>query len=194
MRFEALKISDAFLVHPSPVVDERGWFARVYCRTTFAANGLPSAFTQHSVSHNAHPGTLRGLHFQKYPHGETKLIRCTRGAVFDVVVDLRQGSKTFSAWQGVTLTPENGLMLLIPPGCAHGFQTIQPDTDLHYLITPDYEPSAARGIKFDDPSIGVNWPLAPTSVSIRDRELPDLKTVDLGDLYAIGQTDAKPRP
>lgn len=175
MIITALEIEGVFLVEPEPIEDERGLFARVFCEKTFAAHGLVERFTQHSVSYNALRGTLRGLHYQASPHGETKLVRCTAGAVFDVAVDLRRGSRTFGRHLSCELTAANRHALYIPAGCAHGFLTLADACEVFYEITPDFEPSAASGLVWNDPDLAINWPSAPVIVGGKDRALPRFK-------------------
>lgn len=157
--------------------DERGYFARTFDAEQFAALGLEATVVQCSVSFNRREGTLRGMHWQADPHGEAKLVRCTRGAVFDVAVDLRPDSSTFGRWHGAELTAENGRSLFIPTGCAHGFQTLCDETEVQYQISAPYVPESARGFRWDDPQIAIRWPGAPAggrTLSERDASHPDL--------------------
>jgi dTDP-4-dehydrorhamnose 3,5-epimerase len=173
MRFEKLQIEGAFALVPEPAVDERGDFARIFCAREFADRGLVDSFVQLSVSRNVNRGTVRGLHFQAAPHWETKIVRCTRGAVFDVVVDLRPGSATVGQWAAIELSAAARNAVYVPAGCAHGFQTLAADCEVEYLITPEYVPSAARGIRWDDPAIAIDWPIKEgVTISSRDRQLP----------------------
>ena len=175
MRFEPLDLDGAFCVVAEPVRDERGGFARLFSAREFAERGLVASFVQHALSFNTRRGTLRGLHYQAAPFAETKLVRCSRGAVFDVIVDLREGSPTYRRWCAVELTEANHRAVYVPAGCAHGFQTMADDSEVHYLITPEYVAEAARGIRWDDPSLAVRWPIASGIVmSERDRGLPSL--------------------
>src|SRR5207247_1799350 len=144
------ELGGALIVDPEPIEDERGFFARTFCAVEFGARGLETRFVQQSVSHNRRRGTLRGMHYQAAPHTETKLVRCTAGAVYDVLVDLRRDSPTFKRWLAVELTARNRRALYVPPGLAHGFLTLEDDTDLEYLITPAYRPEASRGVRWDD--------------------------------------------
>jgi dTDP-4-dehydrorhamnose 3,5-epimerase len=156
--------------------DERGWFARTFDAEVFAAHGLDPAVVQCNVSYNARAGTLRGMHFQADPHGEDKLVRCQRGALFDVIVDLRPDSATRGQWFGVELTPSNGRSLFIPKGFAHGFQTLADDTEVHYQMSTPYVPGAGDGVRWDDPAFGIEWPPAPAGgriISERDAAYPD---------------------
>jgi dTDP-4-dehydrorhamnose 3,5-epimerase len=170
-------LTGAFLLEPEPQADERGFFARTYGEREFRDLGLEPCGRQWSVSYNKRRGTLRGMHYQADPHGETKLVRCVIGAVWDVIIDLRPGSPTYAKWTGVELTGANRLALYIPQGFAHGFQTLAEDSELLYGISPDYVPEAARGIRWDDPRISIAWRLPPVNLSPRDAALPLLETV-----------------
>jgi dTDP-4-dehydrorhamnose 3,5-epimerase len=170
--FHELQLGGAYRIELQLIADQRGAFARRFCAEMFRARGLESDFVQRSVSYNRHAGTLRGMHFQAPPHLEAKLVRCTRGAVFDVMVDLRQDSTTFGQWYGETLTADNRIVLYIPKGFAHGFQTLVDDTDVDYEITPAYVPGAERGFRFDDRSLSINWPITDAILSDRDKALP----------------------
>jgi len=173
LRFSEQPVAGVFAVEPEPVEDERGHFARAFCAEEFAARGLDPRVAQCSVSFNRRRGTLRGLHYQSAPHEEAKLVRCIRGAIFDVAVDLRPESPTFRRWVGVELTPANGLALYVPPGVAHGFQTLADESEVWYQISVPYAPDHGRGVRFDDPAFGVEWPEPVTVVSERDRSYPD---------------------
>lgn len=165
-------LKGAWLVSPEPAVDERGSFARTFCVREFAEHGLETDFVQHSRSVSVRKGTIRGMHFQGEPHGEVKLVSCIAGAILDVIVDVRPASPTYLEWLAFELTPENGRELYIPKGFAHGFQTLSDNAAVHYLISEYYRPEAGRGLRFDDPAIGIDWPLAPTVVSAKDRGWP----------------------
>ena len=154
--------------------DDRGWFARTFCADTFAAEGLETVFPQHNTSFSAETGTIRGLHFQRAPHAEVKLIRAVKGAVFDVIVDLRPGSDTFGQWAGFELSEDNGHMLYVPGGFAHGFQTLRPDSAVAYPTSHPYTPEAEGGVRFDDPGLAIVWTVPVTEVSDKDRSWPDL--------------------
>ena len=173
MKFTECGISGAWLIEPEPIRDSRGSFARVFCEKEFAAHGLEVRFPQHSISTNAMRGTLRGLHYQAHPHGETKLVSCIRGSIFDVCVDLRPGSPTFRHWRGYELSAENRRLFHIPIGCAHGFQTLTDAAEVHYLISEFYAPEAARGVRYNDPAFGIDWPLPVSAISDKDRMWPD---------------------
>ena len=174
MKFTPLSVQGAMLVEIEPITDARGLFARTFCEREFAACGLPDRFAQHSISFNRRRGTLRGLHFQREPHGEAKLVRCLRGAAFDVVVDLRAGTPGFGRWCSVEITDIARNAVFVPRGCAHGFQSLLDDTELLYLIDVPYVPDSASGIRWDDPQVGITWPIAEPTVSARDELLPRL--------------------
>jgi dTDP-4-dehydrorhamnose 3,5-epimerase len=179
MIFKALPLDGAYLIEPQTLEDDRGFFARTFSADEFASRGLSVAIAQCSVSYNRRRGTIRGLHFQVAPHEEVKHVRCTRGAVFDVIVDLRPGSSTFKRWVSVALSADNRSLVYIPGGFAHGFQTLVDDTELFYQISTPYAPEAARGIRWDDPTLAIPWPVADARViSARDLALPTL--TDLG--------------
>jgi dTDP-4-dehydrorhamnose 3,5-epimerase len=168
MRVTPTPLDGAFLVELETHADDRGFFARTYCREEFAAVGIASRFDQCSVSYNARRGTLRGLHWQAEPHGEEKLVRCTSGAIFDVIVDLRPESPTLRRWFGLELDAVNRRALYIPKGCAHGFISLSDASEVLYMISAVYEPTAARGLRWNDPALGIVWPIAPTVISERD--------------------------
>ena len=172
MIFTSLNLVGAYRIEPQWIADDRGAFGRRFCADEFRAHGLESDLVQRSISFNARAGTLRGMHFQVPPHLEAKTVRCTRGAIFDVMVDLREGSSTYGQWHGEELSADNHLMLYIPKGFAHGFQSLVDDTEVDYEITPAYVPEAAVGFRFDDPALAVTWPIADVITSERDRALP----------------------
>lgn len=173
MRFRTLDIPGPVLVEIEPHTDERGFFARSYCEQEFAAAGLPIRFPQSNISFNLRRGTVRGMHFQTAPHEEPKLVRCTQGAIHDVVIDLRPGSASHCRAVAVTLTRENRIALYVPPGFAHGFQTLEDDTEVLYAMGEIYVPRAAAGVRWDDPAFSVRWPLPISVISDRDRTYPD---------------------
>lgn len=178
MRFEPTPIAGLWLIEPAPVADDRGLFVRTYCRQTFADRGLVDSFSQCSLSFNHRRGTLRGLHWQASPQAETKLVRCSQGAIWDVAVDLRRSSPTFGQWFAAELTADNRRMLYIPEGLAHGFQTLADRSEVHYQISVPYQAKLARGVRWDDPTLKIAWPLAVSMMSLRDAQLPsfcDLK-------------------
>lgn len=179
MRFRPTDFDGAWLIEPEPIRDERGFFMRQFCAKEFAQRGLTNDFVQHSMSYSSSRGTLRGLHYQVAPYSEVKLVRCQRGAIWDVIVDLREGSGTFGAWQGFELSSGNRQQLYIPAGFAHGFQALTRDVEVSYLISNYYEPAAARGVPYDDPTISIRWPLPVQHISERDRSWPDFSGVPI---------------
>lgn len=172
MRFIETGISGAWVVDPTPRVDNRGRFLRAWCVQEFADHGLKFTPLQANMGFSMCKGTIRGMHFQKAPSVEAKLVRCTRGAMFDVVVDVRSESPSYGKWFGVELTPENARMLFVPERCAHGYQTLEDGTEMHYMASAFYDPSAASGVRFDDPAFGIQWPLAAVAISEQDRNWP----------------------
>jgi dTDP-4-dehydrorhamnose 3,5-epimerase len=173
MKFEPTRLADAVLIEPDRIADERGFFARIFDADAFAAAGLVTDYPQVSVSHNAQAGTLRGLHFQRAPHAETKLVRCVAGAIWDVILDLRPRSPSYGGWQGFELSAGNGRMLYVPAGFAHGFQTLRDATEVIYHISYPYTPAAAGGLRWDDPALAIDWPLPVAAISPRDAAWPD---------------------
>ena len=173
MKFHETKILGVFEICLEPHQDERGFFARAWCQKEFDDRGLNSRMVQCNISRNAHKGTLRGMHFQEAPFSETKIVRCARGAVYDVVVDLRPQSKTFKDWAALTLTEEAGNMVYIPEGCAHGFLTLTDGADVFYQMSEFYKPEAARGVRWNDSAFGIHWPADVKVISERDRTYPD---------------------
>ena len=174
MIFTETAIPGAFVVRPEAHRDERGSFARIFCEEAFRAHGLAGHLSQCNLSHNRARGTLRGLHYQADPHGEDKLVRCISGAIFDVCVDLRADSPTRLRHVAVELTAENQLALYVPRGCAHGFQALADHATVLYMMSAPYVPDAARGVLWNDPALGIRWPLDPGVMSDRDRNLPDV--------------------
>ena len=172
MIFRETPLAGAWVLEPERFADERGFFARTFCRRDFTERGLDPEIAQCSVSFNHRRGTLRGLHFQAEPHAEVKLVRVSRGAVWDVIVDLRPGSPTLRRHFALVLSAENGHQLYIPKGFAHGFLTLADDTEVSYQISEFYSPESARGYRFDDPAFAIPWPEAVTVISEKDRTLP----------------------
>jgi dTDP-4-dehydrorhamnose 3,5-epimerase len=172
LKFTESPLRGAFLIDMTPVADERGYFARTFCAEEFAAQGLGSVVSQCSVSFNPKRGTLRGMHFQAAPHDEQKLVRCVSGGIFDVIVDLRAESPTRHQWFGVELTASNRRSLYIPQGFAHGFVTLTDDAEVFYSMSAPHVPGAARGLRWNDPALGIRWPLQPAIMSTRDAEYP----------------------
>jgi dTDP-4-dehydrorhamnose 3,5-epimerase len=175
MNFLPTIFEGAWLIRLDMRKDERGFFARTMCQREFAAQGLASEFVQTNASGNIAAGTLRGLHFQRAPHAEVKLVRCTRGAIFDVIVDLRPQSSTFLMWQGFRLSASGDLLLYVPAGFAHGYQTLEPATEVTYQVSAFYAPQAEGGLRYDDPAIGIEWPLPISSISPKDASWPLLE-------------------
>ena len=175
MIFQETRLAGAYLIGPERVEDERGFFARTFCVEEFRARGLVTTCVQCSVSFNTRKGTLRGLHYQAAPHAETKLVRCTMGAIYDVIVDLRPDSPTFRQWFAADLTAENRAILYVPEGLAHGFQTLADKSEVLYQMSEPYHPECARGVRWNDPGIDIHWPLDIAVQSARDREFPALK-------------------
>jgi dTDP-4-dehydrorhamnose 3,5-epimerase len=178
MIFTPTPLAGVYLIEPQPAADERGVFARLWCAREFADHGLETRVAQSSVSFNLRIGTLRGLHYQAAPYGEVKIVRCTAGAVFDVVVDLRAESATRGRYYSAVLTAANRSMLYIPRGCAHGFQTLEPASEVVYQMSDFYQPDSSRGVRWDDPAFGIAWPPAENRImSDRDRQYPDFDHV-----------------
>ncbi len=173
MRFRKTKLTGAFIVDIEPHEDDRGLFARAFCSREFAAHGLCERFVQCNLSYNHRRGTLRGIHFQRSPYGEAKLVRCVAGGIYDVIVDLRQDSPTFCEWLSVELTSRNRRALYIPPDFAHGFQTLTDRAEVFYQMSEFYDDDHAAGVRWDDRAIGIKWPIADPILSERDASYPD---------------------
>jgi dTDP-4-dehydrorhamnose 3,5-epimerase len=181
VKFVATKLVDAFVLELERHEDERGFFARAWGQDEFADHGLVPDLSQCSISRNSRAGTVRGMHFQTAPHEEAKLVRCTAGAIFDVIVDLRSDSPTYTGWLGVELEAERGNALYVPKGFAHGFQTLVDESDVLYMISDPYVPEAASGVRWDDPAFAIEWPHAETrTISERDRAWPDYRRSGVG--------------
>lgn len=172
MKFIPLAIPGAWLIDPDLLEDERGFFARSFCRKEFEQRGLNGDLTQCNISFNRKRGTLRGMHYQTKPHEEAKLVRCTRGAIYDVVLDLRRDSPTFLRWEAAELSAENHRMMYVPEGCAHGFQSLADESEVFYQMGEFYHPECSTGVRWDDPVFGIAWPVADPVVSYRDRNYP----------------------
>ncbi len=170
MLFKETKLKGVFVVEPEIITDERGFFACSWSALEFEKHGLNPRLMQCNISFNNKRGTLRGMHFQQQPHEEAKLVRCTRGAIYDVAVDVRPGSPSQYEWLAVELTPDNRRMLYLPEGFAHGYQALADETEIFYQISEPYHPESARGLRWDDPRVGIEWPLPVTEISERDRE------------------------
>jgi dTDP-4-dehydrorhamnose 3,5-epimerase len=167
--FTETELPGAYVVDLERREDDRGFFARAWCQNEFADHGLSTRVVQCNISHNVRKGTVRGMHFQNPPHAEAKLVRCTRGAIYDVIVDLRPSSATHKRWIGVELTAANGRALYVPEGFAHGFQTLEDETETFYQVSEFYAPGAEGGVRWNDPAFGIEWPLAePTVISEKD--------------------------
>jgi len=173
MIFTETRLKGAFLIQPELIEDERGFFARTWSQREFAERGLNSKLTEGNISFNKKKGTLRGMHYQAPPHGQAKLVRCTRGSIYDMIIDLRSSSTTFKEWLGVELTASNHLMLYIPENFAHGYQTLEDETEIAYQVSGAYAPESERGVRWDDPAFGINWPLTVTIINERDRTYPN---------------------
>lgn len=173
MEFIETPLAGCYVVKPKKVEDMRGHFARMFCVDEFTQHGLNPAMLQVNTGYSHKAGTIRGLHFQRSPHAEVKFARCTRGAIFDVAVDLREGSTTRGRWFGLTLNADEGTMLYVPEGFAHGYQALSDGAEMYYMTTARYAPSSASGVRWDDPRLAIEWPLAPTVISDPDRQWPD---------------------
>lgn len=172
MQFLPTEIDGAFLIRPERREDERGFFARTWCEREFREHGIEPRIVQRSVSFNRVRGTLRGMHYQAAPHAENKIVSCSQGAIYDVIVDLRPGSPSSRRWRAFTLTAENLDGLFVPTGCAHGFITLADATVVRYDISEFHTPGAERGVRYDDPAFGIDWPIAPVVISPRDLGFP----------------------
>lgn len=176
MIFSQTPLPGAMLIEMEPIRDERGWFARTFSTDDFEAHGLDLSVVQTNTSFNERAGTVRGMHFQADPHGEPKLVRCTRGAIYDVIVDLRPDSSAYRKWAGFELTPDNDKMLYVPTGVAHGFQTLADASEVSYLMGHEYVPDSARGVRWDDPAFGIEWPPVDSrTISERDLSYPEFQ-------------------
>lgn len=175
MKFSEIFLQGAFIIDIEPVADERGLFARTWCKKEFHQKGLPDKFVQCNISVNYKKGTLRGMHFQKAPYGEAKLVRCTKGAIFDVIIDLRPESDTSFKWYAVELNENNRKTLFIPKGFAHGFQTLTDHTEVFYQMSEFYRPEYAGGVRWNDPIFGIDWPEDTRIISEKDQEYPDVQ-------------------
>ncbi len=173
MIFTGTKLAGAFVIDIEPRVDERGAFARSFCEREFAAHGLPARFPQCNISRNTRSGTLRGMHFQAAPHREAKLVRCSSGSIYDVIIDLRPGSETHLEWFGLELSAESARALFVPEGFAHGFVTLDDHTEVFYHMSDFYCADGARGLRWNDPRFGIHWPRLPAVIAPRDASYPD---------------------
>lgn len=175
MIFTETKLKGAYIIDVKRLEDERGFFGRSYCENEFAELGLTTGIKQTNVSYNKKKGTLRGMHMQNSPYEETKLVRCTRGAIYDVIIDMREDSETYKQWIGVELTADNYRMLFVPEGFAHGFITLEDNTDVTYQVTQFYTPGSERGIRWNDPAFNIEWPIEPVVISEKDQAHPDFE-------------------
>lgn len=173
MIFKETILKDAYIIELERKEDDRGFFARSFCRNEFIKRGLNPDVVQCNISFNEHKGTLRGMHYQIEPHSETKLVRCTMGAIYDVIVDLRPDSSTFKQWAGIDLTVDNHRTLYIPEGMAHGFLTLADNTEVFYQMSEFYYSECARGVRWDDPEFGIQWPPGIQIIAARDQQYPD---------------------
>lgn len=181
MKFQECDVFEARVIEPTPHADARGRFMRAWCRDEFTAHSIDFTPVQANMGRSVKAGTIRGLHFQTEAAPEAKLVRCTSGEVFDVVVDLRRHSPTYCKWYGTYLTAENGRMLYVPPGCAHGALSLRDDTEIYYLTSAYYAPKEARGVRFDDPAFAIRWPIPVSSISDQDRSWPDFVPAPTGE-------------
>jgi len=173
MQFTATDLPGVYIIELERVEDERGFFARTWCQHEFEAHGLEAQLAQCSLSFNLKRGTLRGLHYQIEPHTESKLIRCTQGSLYDVAVDLRPASPAYRRWLAIELSADNRRMVYLPPGLAHGFQTLEDNTEVFYQISESYHPECACGARWDDTAFKIDWPMPPTVISPKDQQYPD---------------------
>jgi len=171
--FAETKLKDAHIIEIEKMEDTRGFFARSWCRKEFDRHGLVSTVVQANISWNKKRGTLRGMHYQVAPYEEVKLVRCSRGSIYDVIIDLRKDSATYKEWLGVELTADEYKLLYVPGGFAHGFQTLEDDTEVVYQVSQFYTPGAEAGLRWDDPAFNINWPLEVQVISDKDRNWPD---------------------
>jgi dTDP-4-dehydrorhamnose 3,5-epimerase len=173
MIFRETALAGAYVIDIERLEDERGFFARTWCKSEFTSKGLNPSFVQANMSHSRTRGTVRGMHYQVAPCAEAKLVRCTQGAIYDVIIDLRLGSPSYKQWVGTELTADNHRLLYVPEGFAQGLQTLADDTDVFYQMSEYYSPAHQRGVRYDDPAFGIAWPLKVTVLSKKDREWPD---------------------
>ena len=173
MIFRETKLRGSFIIELEKLEDQRGFFARGWCKKEFESHGIETSLVQANISMNKERGTLRGMHHQISPYIETKLVRCTRGSVYDVIVDLRQDSSTYKQWLGVKLTSDNYRMLYVPKGFAHGYQTLEDNTELFYHVSEFYTPTAERGVRYNDSAFAISWPLEVQVISDKDKSWPD---------------------
>ena len=185
MRFGQGSIEGLWVIDLEPVNDHRGFFARTWCEREFSEHGLRAEWPQQNMQYSPHPGTMRGLHYQAPPHSEVKLVRCTRGAVFDVAIDLRRSSPTFGKWSGLELSASEHRAVWVPKGCAHGYLTLEPESEVFYLTSNEYVPSSVRGVRFDDPAFNVSWPRSIVHVPDDYHGWPDFTDANVVELASI---------
>lgn len=173
MNFTETPIAGAYIIDVNRIGDERGYFGRLWCEQEYEQMGLVARVCQSNIGFSRQAGTLRGLHYQTAPHQEVKIVRCTRGAMYDVIVDLRPDSPSFKQWFGMELNPQNATMLYVPEGCATGYQTLVDDTEMYYLTSEFYHPESATGVRYDDPAFNIEWPLSVSVISDNDTQWPD---------------------
>lgn len=185
MKFHEAPLNDAWVIEPDRLVDSRGFFARIYCAEEFAARGLDASMVQGNISSTAVKGTLRGMHFQVPPMMEAKYIRALRGSVYDVIVDLRPWSATYQQHFGIELSQDNRLGIYVPPLFAHGHQALTDDVEITYLVSKPYAPGHERGVRFDDPAFGIEWPLPVVEISEKDLAWPDFDPASVAEAFAL---------
>jgi dTDP-4-dehydrorhamnose 3,5-epimerase len=173
VQFHPTTLHDAWLVEIEPIRDRRGFFARTFCVEEFGSRSLETVYPQHSISYTARKGSVRGMHYQREPHSEAKVVRCVRGAILDVIIDIRPNSPTYRNWEKFELSNANNRLLYIPKGFAHGFQALCDDVEVNYLISTPYEPQSASGLRYNDPAFAISWPLAVTEISDKDLHWSD---------------------
>jgi dTDP-4-dehydrorhamnose 3,5-epimerase len=173
MIFHKTKLQGAFIIEPQQFADERGFFSRNWSQREFDAQGMTARFVETNTSLSVKTGTLRGMHFQRPPYAQAKLVRCTAGSIYDVIIDLRADSPSFKQWEAVELSADNHLMLYIPEGFAHGFQTLSENSEVFYQVSDYYQPDSARGVRWNDPVFGIEWPEADRTIIARDNDYPD---------------------
>ena len=178
MKFEPTPLAGAFLIHLDRREDERGFFARAFCAKEFTEHGLETNYVQANLSYNTHAGIVRGMHYQNVPHGEVKLVRCVGGEIFDAIIDLRENSPTFCQWFGAKLSAENGMLMYVPHGFAHGYQALTDGAMVHYMVSAYYARNAEGGVHHADPAIGIQWPLPVSEISPKDGAIPMIRRED----------------
>ena len=186
MKFQETPLPGAYVIDLEKRGDDRGFFARAFCRNEFAAHGLSTEFVQVNNSASADTGTLRGMHYQLPPRAETKIVRCIRGSLWDCIIDVRQGSPTFGKWFGIELSASNRRMLYVPKGFAHGFVTLEPDTEAFYFVDEFYGPEEERGVRWDDPTFGIEWPMDPVVISDKDKNHANFSAENSVLINAVG--------